>query len=287
MKKILLTAIVIGSLVIAGGVTASNTHVTQMNKTTKSITLLAQRQVTGQAIVNYAAQFIGKPYVWGAKGPNSFDCSGLTYYVYNHFGYNIGQGTNSQRYAGTSVSLRNSSGQYTLSNLMPGDLIFFNYGAPFDHVGIYAGNGEYIAAENPQDGVMKINWRIDELVGARRILSSTDASASTTGWKCTDNNWRYYNSNGTMATGWITQNNLWYYLGTNGIMRCNWQEINGSWYYFNESGVMQSNWQQINNKWYYFNEHGVMLTGWQNVPKTGATNAPKAWFHFSNSGAME
>ncbi|MCI1943566.1 MAG: C40 family peptidase, partial [Lactobacillus sp.] len=84
---------------------------------------------------------LGKPYVWGASGPSSFDCSGLTSYVYSHaLGKNIGRTTYQQINVGTRVSL---------SNLQPGDLIFWgNY-----HVGIYLGNNQYIHAPQPGQSV--------------------------------------------------------------------------------------------------------------------------------------
>ncbi|MCH3905135.1 MAG: C40 family peptidase [Lactobacillus sp.] len=93
------------------------------------------------AVINLAKQQLGKPYVWGASGPSSFDCSGLTSYVYSHaLGKNIGRTTYQQINAGTRVSL---------SNLQPGDLIFWgNY-----HVGIYLGNNQYIHAPQPGQSV--------------------------------------------------------------------------------------------------------------------------------------
>lgn len=115
--------------------------------------------VSGQAIVNYAEQFLGKPYVYGATGPNSFDCSGLTFYVYNNAaGINIGRTTHDQINAGIEVS-RNE--------LKPGDLVFTHA----NHVGIYVGNNNMIHA--PQSGdVVKIS-PINKFWRARRILKDT------------------------------------------------------------------------------------------------------------------
>ncbi|MGH1832680.1 glucosaminidase domain-containing protein [Enterococcus gilvus] len=100
------------------------------------------------AIVQEAYRYLGKPYVWGAKGPNAFDCSGLAYVVYaNATGHNIGGWTGDQQYAGTQIPV---------SEAQPGDLLF--WGAPTSvttHVAIYIGNGQYIHAPQPGD-VVKI-----------------------------------------------------------------------------------------------------------------------------------
>lgn len=109
-----------------------------------------------QAVINLAYAQLGKPYVYGAAGPNAFDCSGLTSYCYsNAAGIGIGRDTYSQINAGVEVSQ---------SELRPGDLVFPHSG----HVGIYVGNGLMIHA--PQSGdVVKVApvykfWR------ARRII---------------------------------------------------------------------------------------------------------------------
>lgn len=69
----------------------------------------------GNEVVNYAYKFLGKPYVYGAVGPNAFDCSGLTQYVYNKFGVDISRTTYTQVNVGTKVDK---------SNLRAGDLVF-------------------------------------------------------------------------------------------------------------------------------------------------------------------
>jgi cell wall-associated NlpC family hydrolase len=112
--------------------------------------------------VEWAYREIGKPYVYGAAGPNSFDCSGLVQYVWGKAGVYLSHYTGSQYSEGTHVSR---------SQLEPGDLVFFvgsdgSYSAP-GHVGIYIGGGQMIDA--PYTGV---NVRIDPLqsdyVGATR-----------------------------------------------------------------------------------------------------------------------
>ena len=99
-----------------------------------------------QAIVREAFEHLGKPYVWGAKGPNTFDCSGLTYYVYmKATGHYIGGWTGEQQYAGTQIPV---------SQAQPGDLVFWGPSSGVTHhVGIYIGNGQFIHAPQPGDKV--------------------------------------------------------------------------------------------------------------------------------------
>ncbi|MCY6354774.1 C40 family peptidase [Clostridium sp. ZS2-4] len=97
------------------------------------------------AVVAYASNYLGSPYVWGATGPNSFDCSGFVKYVYAHFGVRLPRVSGDQATVGSYVSR---------GNLQPGDLVFF--GSPIHHVGMYVGNGCYIHAPRTGD-VVKIS----------------------------------------------------------------------------------------------------------------------------------
>lgn len=112
---------------------------------------------TGNAVVDFAYTLIGTPYVYGATGPNAFDCSGFTSYVYRHAaGIDITRTTWSQYGQGVPVSY---------SELQLGDLVFtYDLG----HVGIYVGGGQYIHAPQPGEGV-KVS-PIQGFYGARRIL---------------------------------------------------------------------------------------------------------------------
>lgn len=99
----------------------------------------------GNAVVSEAYKHLGKPYVWGAKGPGSFDCSGFTSYVYRQAaGKEIGGWTVPQESAGTQISL---------SQLQPGDLVFWGSRGATYHVGIYVGGGQYIHAPQPGENV--------------------------------------------------------------------------------------------------------------------------------------
>lgn len=91
----------------------------------------------GQRIVDAARSAIGSPYAWGAAGPGSFDCSGLTSWAYQQAGINIPRTSQAQAAGGTRVSL---------DALQPGDIIAYYGGA--SHVGIYTGHGTIIDALN-------------------------------------------------------------------------------------------------------------------------------------------
>ncbi|MFI8793222.1 NlpC/P60 family protein [Streptomyces sp. NPDC055105] len=91
----------------------------------------------GAAALNAAASQIGKPYVRGTTGPNSYDCSGLTQWAYAQAGIQISRVTYTQVNDGTRVGM---------SALKPGDLVFFNN---TEHVGLYAGNGQVLHAPHP------------------------------------------------------------------------------------------------------------------------------------------
>jgi peptidoglycan DL-endopeptidase CwlO len=85
----------------------------------------------------------GKPYVWGAAGPSTFDCSGLTMWAYGKVGINLPHYTGSQWNSGTHIS--------STSRLQPGDLVFFY--ADLHHMGMYIGNGMMVHAPHTGDVV--------------------------------------------------------------------------------------------------------------------------------------
>ncbi|MBU3159554.1 C40 family peptidase [Clostridium frigoris] len=116
--------------------------------------------LSSNAVVAYASNFLGTPYVWGASGPQFFDCSGFMQYVYAHFGVSISRTTFTQINEGTYVARE---------NLQPGDLIFFGTQSNPHHVGMYVGNNSYIHAPRTGD-VIKISalTRGDYLT-ARRV----------------------------------------------------------------------------------------------------------------------
>ena len=110
----------------------------------------------GQAIVNYACQFIGNPYVWGGTSlTNGTDCSGFTQGVYAHFGYSIPRTSGSQRSAGYAVSY---------SEAQPGDLICYE-----GHVAIYMGGGTIVHAANESVGITTGCATYRTILSVRRI----------------------------------------------------------------------------------------------------------------------
>jgi cell wall-associated NlpC family hydrolase len=122
-----------------------------------------------QQLVNYALQYVGYSYVYGGTSPSSgFDCSGFTYYILKHFGYDVTR-TASSQYAqdGTAISK---------SELQPGDLVFFssNGGYSVTHVGIYIGDSQFVHASSPKIGVvtssLTSNYYTNVWYGAKRIL---------------------------------------------------------------------------------------------------------------------
>ena len=119
----------------------------------------------GTEVVNYAYKFLGKPYVYGAAGPNAFDCSGLTQYIYNKFGIGLSRTTYTQVGEGTKVNR---------SDLQAGDLVFFNTEGSISHVGIYIGGGEFIHAPRTGKPVMisslSDGYYSQKYATARRII---------------------------------------------------------------------------------------------------------------------
>lgn len=101
----------------------------------------------GQKIADIAMTKVGAPYVWGAAGPNAFDCSGLTTWAHQQLGKNIPRTSQAQAGGGHAVAL---------NALQPGDVISYYAGA--SHVGIYIGGGKIVHALNPSSPV-----RVDDL----------------------------------------------------------------------------------------------------------------------------
>lgn len=96
-------------------------------------------------VVEFAKQFLGNPYVLGGTSlTNGADCSGFTMSVFAQFGYSLPRIPVEQSYCGTQVSL---------SEIQPGDLLFYSYGGSIGHVAIYAGGGMIIHAANENAGI--------------------------------------------------------------------------------------------------------------------------------------
>ncbi|GAA3973023.1 C40 family peptidase [Streptomyces plumbiresistens] len=111
------------------------------------------------AAVSYAYSKLGSPYVWGATGPDAFDCSGLMQAAYRSAGISLPRTTYAQIDTGTRVSR---------SELLPGDLVFF-YSA-ISHVGMYIGNGQMVHAPNPSAPVRVAPISEMPFAGATRVV---------------------------------------------------------------------------------------------------------------------
>lgn len=108
-------------------------------------------------VVNIAMKYLGAPYRWGAAGPNAFDCSGFTMFVYAQVGVSLPHSSRAQINSGQRVSM---------SDLQAGDLVFF--GSPIHHVGIYIGGGQYIHAPHTGDVVRIAPLNRGDYAGACR-----------------------------------------------------------------------------------------------------------------------
>ena len=111
-----------------------------------------------QAAVQAALAQLGDPYVYGAAGPDAFDCSGLTMYAWAAAGVSIPHASSMQPGAGTPVSI---------SALMPGDLVF--YYSPISHVAMYIGNGQVVHAPHTGSSVQIVPLNSMPVTSATRV----------------------------------------------------------------------------------------------------------------------
>ena len=124
---------------------------------TETTEVSAQPASNGQAIVDYACQFIGNPYVWGGTSlTDGADCSGFVQSVFAHFGISLPRTTYDQINAGVEVSY---------DQAMPGDLICYD-----GHIGIYIGNGQIVNAQNPEHGIGISPATYTTILSVRRIV---------------------------------------------------------------------------------------------------------------------
>lgn len=138
------------------------------NTATKTFSVKVYDPATfvGNTVTSLVLSKVGCPYVYGATGPNAFDCSGLVQWAYRQAGKSIPRTVQAQ-YRATDEYI------YSMSALQPGDLIYFNvYGEWCSHVGVYVGNGMMVHAGTPQTGVQYVSiysgsWQSWFLCGGR------------------------------------------------------------------------------------------------------------------------
>ncbi|GGE23582.1 hypothetical protein GCM10011571_27110 [Marinithermofilum abyssi] len=123
-------------------------------------------QQKADAIIQEAQRHLNDQYQYGAEGPNRFDCSGFTSFVFQQNGYSLPRSSSQQAAAGASVAAQ---------ELRKGDLLFFDTsGSGVSHVAIYMGDDRMIHATNPEtdvtvDSMNESYWK-ERYVGARRII---------------------------------------------------------------------------------------------------------------------
>ena len=124
---------------------------------TETTEVSAQPASNGQAIVDYACQFIGNPYVWGGTSlTDGADCSGFVQSVFAHFGISLPRTTYDQIYAGVEVSY---------DQAMPGDLICYD-----GHVAMYIGGGLIVHASTQRTGIKVSNANYRPILAVRRVV---------------------------------------------------------------------------------------------------------------------
>lgn len=120
-------------------------------------TIVIPSEETPSAVVEYAMQFLGNPYVWGGTSlTNGADCSGFVMKVYEAFGVSLPHSSAADRNVGRAINY---------DEIQPGDIVCYD-----GHVGIYAGNGKIINALNKRSGIVLTNVNYDTILAIRRVL---------------------------------------------------------------------------------------------------------------------
>ena len=123
-----------------------------------------------QAMISYARQFLGNPYVWGGESlTEGTDCSGFTQQIYAAFGISLPRCSYEQAEAGTKIAVEDA---------LPGDLVFYARDGVVYHVMMYIGNGQVIHASSSTTGIIESNLNYDKVCWACRFI--TDDSTSST-----------------------------------------------------------------------------------------------------------
>ncbi|MFD5797039.1 C40 family peptidase [Streptomyces diastatochromogenes] len=140
-----------------------NAERTTLSTTASTDTSTSTSTATGSAaaVVSFVKAQIGKAYVSGATGPSAYDCSGLVQTAFKQVGISLPRVSQDQSTAGTQVSL---------SNLQPGDILYWGSAGSAYHVAVYVGDGMFVGAQNPSSGVGEHPLSYDPPTGAVRVL---------------------------------------------------------------------------------------------------------------------
>ncbi|WP_097252996.1 C40 family peptidase [Streptomyces sp. Ag109_G2-15] len=138
-----------------------NAERTTLSTTASTDTSTGTATGSAAAVVAFVKAQIGKAYVSGATGPSAYDCSGLVQTAFKQVGISLPRVSQDQSTAGTQVSL---------SNLQPGDILYWGSAGSAYHVAVYVGDGMFVGAQNPSSGVGEHPLSYDPPTGAVRVL---------------------------------------------------------------------------------------------------------------------
>lgn len=130
---------------------------TQKVQEASAQSIVQNQAASGQAVIDYACQFIGNPYVWGGTSlTEGADCSGFVQSVYAHFGISLPRTTWDMENVGVAVSYEQA---------LPGDIVLYD-----GHVGLYMGDGTIVNAMNEADGIGICSATYTNIITIRRVL---------------------------------------------------------------------------------------------------------------------
>ena len=130
---------------------------TQKVQEASAQSIVQNQAASGQAVIDYACQFIGNPYVWGGTSlTEGADCSGFVQSVYAHFGISLPRTTWDMENVGVAVSYEQA---------LPGVIVLYD-----GHVGLYMGDGTIVNAMNEADGIGICSATYTNIITIRRVL---------------------------------------------------------------------------------------------------------------------